>query len=90
MFYGCTSLTTAPVLPATTLASSCYNGMFRGCTSLNYIKAMFTTEPSTNYTENWVNGVSATGTFVKNSTASWTTTGVNGIPTGWTVQTASA
>ena len=34
MFYGCTSLTTAPELPATTLAEGCYNGMFRGCTSL--------------------------------------------------------
>ena len=34
MFYGCTSLTTAPELPATTLAVSCYNGMFYGCTSL--------------------------------------------------------
>ena len=34
MFHGCTSLTTAPELPATSLASSCYNSMFRGCTSL--------------------------------------------------------
>lgn len=34
MFNGCTSLTTAPVLPATTLAESCYSGMFNGCTSL--------------------------------------------------------
>ena len=35
MFYGCTSLTTAPsILPATTLASSCYGRMFSGCTSL--------------------------------------------------------
>ena len=34
MFYGCTSLTAAPSLPATTLANNCYNSMFRGCTSL--------------------------------------------------------
>ena len=34
MFQGCTSLTTAPSLPATTLANSCYRSMFRGCTSL--------------------------------------------------------
>ena len=34
MFYGCTSLTAAPSLPATTLASSCYSDMFYGCTSL--------------------------------------------------------
>ena len=34
LFRGCTSLTTAPSLPATTLASSCYYQMFYGCTSL--------------------------------------------------------
>ena len=90
MFYGCTSLTTAPELPATTLVQSCYCDMFYGCTSLNYIKAMFTTTPSSSYTNNWVSGVSATGTFVKNSAATWTTTGNNGVPRGWTVQTTSA
>ena len=34
MFGGCTSLTTAPALPATTLAGGCYQEMFTGCTSL--------------------------------------------------------
>ena len=34
MFYECTSLTSAPELPATTLADGCYNQMFYGCTSL--------------------------------------------------------
>ena len=34
MFAGCTSLTTAPSLPATTLANYCYFAMFVGCTSL--------------------------------------------------------
>ena len=90
MFWNCTSLTTAPELPATTLAVGCYEYMFRSCTSLNYIKAMFTTEPSTTYTKGWVTNVAASGTFVKNSAAEWDVTGVDGIPTGWTVQTASA
>ena len=46
--------------------------------------------PSTTYTSNWVNGVASSGTFVKNSAATWANTfGVNGIPNGWTVQTAS-
>ena len=91
MFNGCTSLVTAPVLPATSLSSGrfCYESMFSGCSSLNYIKAMFTTTPGANYTNNWVAGVASTGTFVKNSAASWTTTGNSGIPTGWTVETAS-
>ena len=34
MFQGCTSLTAAPELPATTLKSRCYSYMFSGCTSL--------------------------------------------------------
>ena len=90
MFYGCTSLTTAPELPATTLVQNCYRGMFRDCTNLNYIKAMFTTTPSVTYTDYWVGGVASSGTFVKNSAATWTTTGVNGVPTSWAIQTASA
>ena len=93
MFQNCTSLTTAPELPATTLAGSCYRYMFKGCTSLNYIKAMFTTTPSGSspnyYTQNWVSGVASSGTFVKNSAATWNVSGVNGIPTGWTVETAN-
>ena len=90
MFANCTSLTTSPELPATTLVSSCYNYMFNGCSNLNYVKAMFTTTPTAIYTNNWLSGVASTGTFVKNANATWTTTGVNGVPTGWTVQTASA
>ena len=34
MFYGCSSLTTAPELPATTLAQYCYSNMFNNCSSL--------------------------------------------------------
>ena len=34
MFMGCTSLTTAPELKATTLAHGCYADMFEGCTAL--------------------------------------------------------
>ena len=34
LFRDCTSLAKAPVLPATTLAPSCYRDMFNGCTSL--------------------------------------------------------
>ena len=89
MFNGCTSLTTAPELPATTLVKFCYSHMFEGCTNLNYIKALFTTTPSDTYTSNWVDGVASSGTFVKNSAATWTTTGIHGIPTGWNVVSAS-
>jgi hypothetical protein len=40
LFDGCTSLTTAPALPATTLAARCYAGMFQGCTSLTTAPAL--------------------------------------------------
>ena len=40
LFYQCDSLTTAPALPATTLADSCYAGMFTGCTSLTTAPAL--------------------------------------------------
>ena len=90
MFYGCTSLSSSPELPATTLVPYCYNNMFGGCTKLNYIKAMFTTTPGTPYTKNWVSGVAATGTFVKNSAATWNVTGVNGVPDNWTIENETA
>ena len=89
MFSSCTSLTKAPELPATTLVTNCYGNMFNGCTNLNYIKAMFTTTPGSLYTGRWVAGVASTGTFVKNSAAEWDVTGEHGVPSGWTVQTAS-
>lgn len=87
MFEGCTALTQAPDLNAPELSHSCYSRMFKGCTNLNYVKALFNTIPSSTYTSDWLSGVSSTGTFVKNSKANWQSTGANGIPTGWTVQT---
>ena len=53
MFYGCTSLTQAPALPATALADSCYSSMFYGCTSLTQAPAL----PATtlrNYCYSWM------------------------------------
>lgn len=88
MFQGCTSLTTAPELPATTLASYCYYEMFAGCTSLNYIKCLATDISAMYCITNWVSGVAATGTFVKESSASNWPTGQSGIPQGWTIQDA--
>ena len=85
MFDGCTSLVNAPELPATTLETGCYSYMFYGCTKLKYIKCLATDISATNCTKNWVDGVAATGTFVKSLNMSGWTTGINGIPTGWTV-----
>ena len=48
MFSGCTSLTQAPALPATTLAKFCYQYMFRGCTSLVQAPSLPATTLETN------------------------------------------
>lgn len=89
MFMNCTNLTTAPDLPANTLVEGCYEQMFYGCSKLNYVKALFTTDPlSVSYsTTDWLYGVSGSGTFVKSGSASWDVTGTNGVPSGWTVMT---
>ena len=47
VFYNCTYLTHAPMLPATTLANGCYNFMFANCTSLVQAPAL----PATTLTQ---------------------------------------
>lgn len=88
MFYDCISLTSAPILPAITLADSSYEYMFFGCESLQKIVCLAKNITSTSCLD-WVQGVALSGTFYKNSTMSSWPTGVNGIPTGWTVQNYS-
>ena len=58
--------------------------MFKGCTSLTYVKCLATDKSADYCTTNWMLNVPAGGTFVKASGASWTT-GNDGIPSGWTV-----
>ena len=83
MFQGCINLTSAPELPAKELVDHCYVLMFKGCSKLRYVKALFTTEPSEDTTRDWLNGVAASGTFVKSKDATWNVTGALGIPQGW-------
>lgn len=87
MFYGCTSLEVAPVLPAKEIYYNCYAGMFYECSKLNYVKALFTS--GIGCCEDWLYGVSSSGTFVKNAEATWNVVGVDGVPEGWTVQTVT-
>ena len=86
MFSNCTSLETAPELPATSLINlrDAYRGMFYGCSSLNYIKMLATNTSGRDCLKDWVYGVSASGTFVKASSATLPT-GTSGIPSGWEV-----
>ena len=90
MFWNCTNLTTAPVLSATTLAQYCYYRMFIGCTRLNSITCLATNISASNCTNTWVQSVAASGTFTKAASMNDWTTGVNGIPSGWTVQDYSS
>lgn len=87
MFEGCTSLTAAPDLLATdtTNATQCYEHMFFGCSNLSYVKALLVDKDYFTCLD-WLDGVSATGTFVKNAAALWDETGPSGIPAGWTVE----
>ncbi len=85
MFYGCTSLTVAPVLPATTLAGFCYDGMFQGCTNLNSVTCLATNISADHATSSWLNGVAATGTFTKATSAVWGDRGHSTIPANWTI-----
>jgi hypothetical protein len=84
MFDGCSALETAPDLLATTLVTDCYKEMFENCSSLNYIKCL-ATNPGSARTGSWVDGVASSGTFVKNPNVTTWASGVNGIPTNWSV-----
>ena len=64
MFYGCTSLTTAPELPATTLANNCYRYMFEDCTALVSVPAL----PATTLANYCYQGIFGGCTSIKLST----------------------
>lgn len=86
MFYGCTNLKNAPILPALWVYGGSYAHMFDGCSNLSYVKALFTHMTNDSATQNWLSGVSGSGTFVKNKNAEWDITGANGVPEGWTIE----
>ena len=91
MFFACSNLRVAPVLPAETLCDYCYQEMFKNCSLINEIKCY----AINNIVEQvypvgtlfWVLGVAETGTFTKAASAVWPefSNEGSGIPTGWTV-----
>lgn len=85
MFYGCSALTSAPDLLSEYIDTGSYGAMFRGCSSLNYIKCLAINWQE-NCSLNWVNGVASAGTFIKAASMTSWTVGVNGIPTDWVVE----
>lgn len=88
MFYHCLKLERAPDLLAEALAEQCYYKMFEGCVKLKYIKCLAKSTAS-NALKSWTYNVSDSGTFVKNSQATFWVTGPDGIPSRWTQSNAS-
>ena len=87
MYEGCTNLTTAPVLPAETLATSCYYFMFMRCSSITWVKMLATDISASGCLNRWMENTKNTSdcVFVKHINAQWTTTGNSGVPNKWTI-----
>ena len=83
LFMSCKSLIKAPDLVATTLSKTCYMDMFSGCANLKYIKCDATDISASNCTFEWVRGVATAGNFYTPASTNWTS-GISGIPQGWT------
>ena len=63
LFKNCSVLTSAPELPATTLAQICYNSMFSGCKKLSTVTMLAPSGQITNSyaCTNWLDGYAGTG-----------------------------
>ena len=87
MFIGCTSLVAAPELPATQLVDNCYSSMFEGCSSLNFVRVAFA-DWGDDFTDTWLDGVAAEGTFTCPAGLDTTTRDASHVPADWTVVNA--
>lgn len=85
MFYNCYRLENAPEILCSSINIRSCREMFYGCSLLDYIKCLATNVSQTDCTLNWLNGVSAIGTFVKDPNMTSWPTGTSGIPSGWQV-----
>ena len=93
MFEGCVSLTRVPYIANISHSGDdAFSFMFRGCESLNYMKVMFSNVLPLEVTgseDNWLTSApAANGTFVMNAAATYNPEDI-GIPSGWTIQTAT-
>jgi hypothetical protein len=90
MFAGCSKLKKSPEIMVTSVSSRmAFYEMFRGCTSLEYVKCLLTSASGTLVLTNWMSGVQTTeGTFVKHPNATFWSRGTGGIPANWTVEDA--
>ena len=86
MYSGCEGITSVPsnYLPATTAEPNCYAHMFQNCKNLRQVGCNLTSF-ATDCTYQWLQNVSSTGTFYRNSSLTWPRND-NGVPTGWTIR----
>ena len=82
MFYGCSELLEAPILPADSdhMANYCYEQMFYNAQKISYVKMLGISNST--YTNNWLTGAAPVGTIVK-AAASDGTDLWSGAPSGW-------
>jgi hypothetical protein len=85
-FSGDTSLTSTPILAVERLVKGCFSIMFQNCSSLTHVKCLATDISATNCLNNWLYGVSSTGTFIQAEGVEWPR-GASGIPDNWTIET---
>ncbi len=84
LFKNCTSLVKAPSLTATTLANNCYKSMFANCSNLTDVEVSFIDWADKKYTDQWMDGVAANGTFRCQALLP-EITGSGYIPEGWRI-----
>ena len=82
LFKGCTSLTKAPALPATTLSDYCYYYLFDGCKSLKEVR-ISATKTATGALANWLGNACTTGDLYCDPNATIFPSGISGIPAKW-------
>ena len=95
LFQNCSVLTSAPELPATTLAESCYQGMFFGCVKLSSVTMLAPSDQITSVSDCCKDWLKDAGTDpsvgdsrklkIKNIEAFKALTGKSYLPDDWTI-----
>ena len=95
LFNGCSVLTSAPELPATVLAESCYKSMFSGCVKLSSVTMLAPSDQITSVSDCCKNWLKNAGTDpsshklkIKNIEAFKALTGKSYLPDDWTIAVA--
>ena len=95
LFSDCRVLTSAPELPATILAESCYAGMFSGCVKLSSVTMLAPSDQITSASDCCKDWLKDAGTAlsshklkIKNNEAFKALTGKSYLPDDWTIAVA--